>query len=133
MTRRWRTVLPLCLLILIGLGLLFGGVFDRLEPHRLLAEEGQLRTAIATYPVASRLLYAGVLCFAIATGVPGTIVIVLSGGLLFGTWEGTALSSVAVLLGSLALYGASRYAFGPGGREPPPWPAACATVTPRIR
>ncbi|SFW57143.1 MULTISPECIES: TVP38/TMEM64 family protein [Luteibacter] len=120
MTRRWRTVLPLCLLILIGLGLLFGGVFDRLEPHRLLAEEGQLRTAIATYPVASRLLYAGVLCFAIATGVPGTIVIVLSGGLLFGTWEGTALSSVAVLLGSLALYGASRYAFGPGGREPPP-------------
>jgi len=116
---RWRAILPLCLLLAAGAALLAGGVLDRFDPHRLLADEGMLRSGIAANPVLARLAYVGVLTLAIATGVPGTIVIVLAGGLLFGALEGTALSSVALVLGSLLLYLASRYAFGPGGREPP--------------
>ncbi|SEM84070.1 Uncharacterized membrane protein YdjX, TVP38/TMEM64 family, SNARE-associated domain [Luteibacter sp. UNCMF331Sha3.1] len=118
---RWRALLPLCVLLLGGAALLIGGVLDRFDPHRLLADEGMLRSGIAAHPVASRAAYASVLALAIATGIPGTIVIVLAGGLLFGVVEGTALSSVALVLGSLLLYVASRRAFGPGGREPPPF------------
>jgi uncharacterized membrane protein YdjX (TVP38/TMEM64 family) len=116
---RWRAALPLLLLLVAGAVMLGSGGLDRFHPTRLLAEEGALRGAIAGYPVMSRLAYAGVLTLAIATGVPGTIVIVMAGGLLFGIAEGAALSSVALVLGSLLLFLASRYAFGPGGRQPP--------------
>jgi uncharacterized membrane protein YdjX (TVP38/TMEM64 family) len=119
MTSRWRALLPLCLLLAGGAALFASGALDRFEPHHLLAEEGHLRTGIAEHPVTSRLAFVGLLTLAIATGVPGTILLVLGGGLLFGVVEGTALSSVSLVLGSLALYLASRYAFGAGRREPP--------------
>ena len=92
---RWRAVLPLGLLLLAGAVLLAGGVLDRFDPHHLLADEGMLRASIAAHPLTSRLAYTGALTLAIATGVPGTIVMVLAGGLLFGVVEGTALSSIA--------------------------------------
>lgn len=116
---RWRAALPLVLLLIAGAVLLGSGALDRFHPARLLAEEGALRGAIAEHPWMSRLAYAGVLTLAIATGVPGTIVIVMAGGLLFGITQGTALSSGALVLGSLLLFLASRYAFGTGGRQPP--------------
>jgi uncharacterized membrane protein YdjX (TVP38/TMEM64 family) len=116
---RWRAALPLLLLLIAGAVMLGSGALDRFHPTRLLADEGALRSAIAEHPVMSRLAYAGLLTLAIATGVPGTIVIILAGGLLFGIAQGTALSSVALVLGSLLLFLASRYAFGTGGRQPP--------------
>ena len=111
--------MPLAVLVLAGVAMLASGVLERLHPDHLLTEQGLLRQAIAAHPALSRLSYTGLLTLAIATGVPGTIVIVLAGGLLFGAVEGSALSSVALVLGSLVLYLASRFAFGPGGREPP--------------
>ena len=119
MTSRWRALLPLLLLLAGGMALFASGALDRFEPHRLLAEEGHLRAGIAEHPLSSRLAFTGLLALAIATGVPGTILLVLGGGLLFGAVEGTALSSVSLVVGSLALYLASRYAFGAGRREPP--------------
>lgn len=116
---RWRAMLPLAVLLVAGVAMLGSGLLERLHPGHLLAEEGALRQAIAAQPALSRLAYAGLLTLAIATGVPGTIVIVLAGGLLFGAVEGSMLSSVALVLGSLLLYLASRFAFGPGGRQAP--------------
>src|SRR6202000_35482 len=78
---RWRAALPLVLLLIAGAVLLGSGALDRFHPSRLRAEEGALRGAIAEHPLMSRLAYAGVLTLAIATGVPGTIVIVMAGGL----------------------------------------------------
>lgn len=116
---RWRAVIPLALMVLVGAGLLASGVLDRFDAHNLLNDQGSLHASIDAHPVLSRLAYTVLLTLAIATGVPGTIVIVLAGGLLFGALECTAMSSVSLVLGSLMLYAASRHAFGPGGREPP--------------
>lgn len=124
---RWRAALPLLLLLAAGALLLGSGSLERFHPGHLLADEGLLRSAIAAHPVTSRLAYVGILTLAIATGVPGTIVIVFAGGLLFGIAEGAALSSAALVLGSLILFLASRYAFGPGGREPPAFAARLRT------
>jgi uncharacterized membrane protein YdjX (TVP38/TMEM64 family) len=45
--------------------------------------------------------------------------VILAGGFAFGVVDATLCSSVGLTLGSLILYLASRYAFGPGSRQPP--------------
>jgi len=60
-----------------------------------------------------------VLTLTTCTGIPGTIIVILAGGFAFGVVEGTLCSSLALTLGSLILYLASRYAFGAGSRKPP--------------
>jgi uncharacterized membrane protein YdjX (TVP38/TMEM64 family) len=45
--------------------------------------------------------------------------VILAGGFAFGVLDATMYSSVGLTLGSLILFLASRYAFGPGSRQPP--------------
>jgi uncharacterized membrane protein YdjX (TVP38/TMEM64 family) len=117
---RWRAALPLILLLLAGITLLASGSLDSLSPHQLVAHQVQVHAQIAEHPWLSRLAFIGLLTLAMATGVPGTIVIILAGGYAFGVVQGTICSSAGLTLGSLILYLASRYAFGRGRRKPPP-------------
>jgi uncharacterized membrane protein YdjX (TVP38/TMEM64 family) len=55
-----------------------------------------------------------VVMLGISTGIPGTIVLILAGGMLFGVIEGTLLSSIGTTLGALILFVASRSAFSHG-------------------
>ena len=116
---RWRAALPLILLLLAGIVLFASGSLNALTPHRLVAHQTELHAQIALHPWLSRLIYIGLLTLGVATGIPGTIVIILAGGFAFGVVDATVTSSVALTLGSLILYLASRYAFGPGSRQPP--------------
>ncbi|WP_132144669.1 TVP38/TMEM64 family protein [Luteibacter rhizovicinus] len=116
---RWRAALPLILLVLAGIVLLYSGALDRFHPTHLLARETDLRASVASHPWLSGLTYIGLLTLAVSTGIPGTVVIIFAGGLVFGVTTGTMLSSIALTLGSLLLYLASRYAFGAGGKSPP--------------
>lgn len=116
---RWRAALPLLLLVLAGIALFASGSLDQLSPPWLVAHQSELRTQIAAHPWLSRLAYIGLLTLAMATGLPGTIVVILAGGFAFGVVDATLTTSVGLTLGSLILYLASRYAFGPGSRQPP--------------
>ena len=58
------------------------------------------------------LIHVSVVTLAISTGIPGVIVLILAGGMLFGVVNGTILSCIGVTLGALALFLASRHAFG---------------------
>jgi len=117
--RAWRAALPLVLLVVLGVIVIASGVLEKVDASHLMKGEGSLQAFITAHPFLSRLAYTAALAAAIATGVPGTIVLVLAGGLLFGTVEGTIFGSVAVVVGSLALYAASRHAFSAGTRQPP--------------
>ncbi len=116
---RLRAFLPLLLLIAIGIALLASGVLDRFDPHHIAEERAMLRLDVAVHPVLAALLQVGLMVLAIATGIPGAIVIVLAGGMLFGTVAGTVLSSIGATLGALVLFLASRVAFTQGGRPAP--------------
>lgn len=116
---RWRAALPLILLLLAGITLYASGSLNELTPQRLVAHQGELHAQIAAYPWLSRLAYIGLLTLTMATGIPGTIVVILAGGFAFGVVDGTLCSSAGLTLGSLILYLASRYAFGAGSRQPP--------------
>lgn len=116
---RLRAALPLILLVLAGVVLYVSGALDQLHPERLVANQEQLRTQVSDSPWMSRLAYIGVLTLATSTGIPGTVIIIMAGGFIFGVVEGTALSSVGLTLGTLILFLASRYAFGTGSKHPP--------------
>jgi uncharacterized membrane protein YdjX (TVP38/TMEM64 family) len=117
--QRLKAILPLLLLIVAGGVLVASGALDFLRPEHLVAEQGRLRDVVAQSPWLTRLAYVGMVTLSVATGVPGTIVLILAGGVLFGVVEGTVLSAIGLILGSLLLFLASCYAFRGGKRAPP--------------
>lgn len=117
---RLRAALPLLLLVATGIVLFASGALDRLHPEQLASQQSQLRAAVADNPWLSRLAYIGLLTMVVSTGIPGSLLVILAGGLLFGVLQGTAISAVALVLGSLLLFLASRYAFGDGSGTAPP-------------
>lgn len=117
--KRLRAFLPLLVLIAIGVALLCSGVLRHFDPHHIAREQANLLEQIAAHPLVAALVQIGLMTLAIATGIPGAIVIVLAGGMLFGFVAGTAYSAIGTTLGALILFLASRSAFAQGGGEPP--------------
>ncbi len=122
--KRLRSLLPLLLLFLVGIGLFASGVLDRFGPSGIAAEQHLLLEQIATYPLLAALIHVGIITAAIATGIPGTVVLILAGGMLFGGLLGAVLSSIGVILGASVLYAASRFA----SRTSVRWPSCSAPM-----
>lgn len=110
--KRFRNFLPILVLIAIGLGLFFSGALDRFRPDNIGREQVELQAQVAMHPVVASLGYVGAVTLAISTGIPGVVVLILAGGMVFGVWLGTLLSIIGVTLGALILFLASRHAFG---------------------
>jgi uncharacterized membrane protein YdjX (TVP38/TMEM64 family) len=109
--RRFRSFLPLLALIALGIALLASGTLDRFRPETLAVEQASLQARIAAHPLLAALLQVGAVTLSIATGIPGVVVLIFAGGMLFGVAFGTLLSSLGVTLGALILFLASRHAF----------------------
>jgi uncharacterized membrane protein YdjX (TVP38/TMEM64 family) len=114
-----RSFLPLLVLIGIGIALFFSGALDRFAPQHIAQEQLDLQADIAAHPWLAALSQIGLMTLAIATGIPGAIVLVLAGGMLFGFVEGTVLSSVGATIGGCILFLASRSAFAHGTGSAP--------------
>jgi uncharacterized membrane protein YdjX (TVP38/TMEM64 family) len=110
--KRFRSFLPVIVLAALGIALLFSGALDRFRPENLAREQIVLQAQIAAHPVIAALLQIGAVTLSISTGIPGVVVLVFAGGMLFGIPLGTVLSSIGVTLGAMILFLASRHAFG---------------------
>lgn len=110
--KRLRSLLPLIALIAIGVAALFSGVLNRFRPETLALEQANLQALIALHPVLASLAHIGAMTLAISTGLPGSVVLIFAGGMLFGVIAGTFLSTIGLTLGALILFLASRAAFG---------------------
>jgi uncharacterized membrane protein YdjX (TVP38/TMEM64 family) len=117
--KRLRSLLPLLILVAIGVALLASGELKHFDPHHIASEAANLHASILAHPLLAALIQIGLMTLGIATGLPGSIVIVLAGGMLFGIAEGTALSSIGTILGALVLFLASRSAFNHGEGQAP--------------
>ncbi len=118
--KRLRTLLPLLLLLSLGVALFASGTLDRLRPENLVAEQAGMLALVLAHPAKLALGYVLLVTVAVASGLPGSVVVIIAGGMLFGIVEGTALSLVGLLIGSLVLFFASRLAFAPGKASTPP-------------
>ena len=116
---RLRAFLPLLILIAIGVGLLLSGALDRFQPSELGAEQIRLRALVEAYPVLSALAQVVIVMLGISTGIPGVIVLIFAGGMLFGVIGGTVLSGIGTTLGATILFLASRSAFAHGSGSAP--------------
>ena len=117
--KRLRALLPLLLLIATGAVLFFSGALRHLDPRHLVADHAQLRHLAMASPWLARLSYLGIMVLAVASGMPGLVLITIAGGLIFGLVESTVLSTLGLVLGSLLLFLAARYALGAGERPAP--------------
>lgn len=117
--KRLRAFVPLLILVALGVVAFAFGLLDRFDPVRLAREHAQWRGVIAEHPWLAALAQIGAMAAAVATGLPGAIVLVFAGGMLFGAAVGTALSTTGTVLGASILFFASRSAFDHGeGTEP---------------
>ncbi|MEO7757433.1 MAG: VTT domain-containing protein, partial [Dokdonella sp.] len=117
--KRLRALLPLLVLIAIGVALFFSGALDRFAPQHIAQEQADLHASIEAHPLLAALTQIGLMTLAIATGIPGAIVIVLAGGMLFGFIVGTVLSMLGATIGAMILFLASRSAFEHGSGPAP--------------
>ena len=119
MPARLKRVLPLLLLITAGLVVLGSGWLDRLRPDVLVATHAELQQQVRSHRVMAGLIHIIALALMVATALPGALLLVIAGGLLFGVIAGTLQSLVGVGLGATVLFFASRRAFE-GGTRPAP-------------
>ena len=110
--KRLKNFLPILVLIALGIALLASGTLNRFRPANLANEQAHLQELIAQHPLLAVGAYVVAVTLAISTGVPGVVVLILAGGMLFGVVAGTALSVIGVTFGALILFLASRHAFG---------------------
>jgi uncharacterized membrane protein YdjX (TVP38/TMEM64 family) len=117
--KRLSSFLPLLLLIAAGGALYGSGVLDGLHPAALIERHGELQRQIAAHPLTAAAAQIAAMTIAAATGLPGALLIVLAGGMLFGAVYGTLLSTIGLVLGTGLLFVASRRAFATADRPPP--------------
>jgi len=102
-------------LIVLGAGIaaFFALGLDRYLTFEQLREHRETLTAfVATMPVASVAIFILVYTVAVALSVPGAAILTLTGGFLFGIWEGAAAVVVGATAGATALFLAARFVLG---------------------
>jgi len=110
--KKLRSFAPILVLIALGIALFASGALNRFRPENLAHEQAMLQAQIALHPIIASLIHVGVVTASISTGIPGVVVLIFAGGMLFGVIWGTLLSSLGVTLGAVILFLASRHAFG---------------------
>lgn len=116
---RLRAFVPLLILIAIGVAVGASGMLQHLAPNHIMVEQANWSRQIAAHPTLAYITYIVVLTITIATAMPGPLLVIIAGGMLFGMGTAIGLSLVGEVLGSLLLFFAARHAFGAGKRPPP--------------
>lgn len=106
-----RRLLPFLLFAAFagGTALLIG---RNATPTLFLAHYDSLRLAVASHPLASMLGYVIVYAIAVALSIPGSLLLTVVGGLLFGWLPGGAAAVVAATTGGVAMFMLARTTLG---------------------
>ncbi len=108
-TLSWKKLVPLAF-IATGMAVFFGfGLHKYLTFEQLRQHRGELMSFVAGMPVKAVLLFVVAYATATALSVPGGVILTLTGGFLFGIWEGTAAVVVGATIGATAVFMAARY------------------------
>ena len=102
-------------LLLVGVAVVIvyaTGLWKDLSLDELKAQRQVLKGFVHLHPVESVLLYMGCYCVIVALSIPGALIMTLTGGFLFGTWEGGAAAAVGVASGATVMFLVAHTALG---------------------
>ncbi len=100
-------------LVLVALALAYAAGVQRVLSVRFLGQQQQALHAFAdARPVLALASYVAIYAVAVALSLPGSVVLTLAGGLLFGTAIGAAAAAVGATTGAMLLFLAARSSLG---------------------
>lgn len=113
MRRNWARIALLPGLIALGFFLVIGLHLDRyLTFDALAANRSWLLSQVAETPTLAALAFAAVYVAATTLSLPGSSILTMSAGFLFGLYLGTAMAVVCATVGATLLYLIARTSFG---------------------
>ncbi|MDR2012282.1 MAG: TVP38/TMEM64 family protein [Rhodanobacter sp.] len=111
--RNWARIALLPALIALGLVAFFGFHLDRyLGFAALAAHRSWLLSQVEQHPVLVAAAFAAIYVAAIALSIPGSAILTMSAGFLFGVYLGTAIAVVSATVGATFLFLIARTSFG---------------------
>lgn len=110
--RRIRRLAPLAILALGLIGFFAFGLDRHVSFAALHEHRDMLQGWVADHPFLTRAGYMLLYAVCIAFSLPIGLVLTLTGGVLFGLFEGTALTVTAATIGACAVFLATRSALG---------------------
>ncbi len=108
LTRLW----PAGIVLLALAGAYAFGFQHYLSFEFLGRQQDRLKALVAAHPVLAPVSFIVVYVLAVAVSIPGSAILTVAGGLLFGTAVGAACAVVAATTGAVLLFLAARYAAG---------------------
>jgi uncharacterized membrane protein YdjX (TVP38/TMEM64 family) len=105
--KRWLPLLVLGLVLALVLGM---GWQKQLTWAAMAVNHAALAQLVAAYPVAATAGFMATYALAVSLSIPGTVVISVAGGLLFGVLPGAFLSVISATAGAVVLFLAVRTA-----------------------
>jgi uncharacterized membrane protein YdjX (TVP38/TMEM64 family) len=97
-------VIPLVILVGVLIAGWFLGLPQLISWQALADNQARLHAAVADNPGAAMAWFIGLYAFAAAVSTPGSFMISVASGVLFGTWLGAACSLVGATLGAIVLF-----------------------------
>lgn len=111
--RNWARIALLPALITLGLAAFLGSHLDRyLTFEALAANRSWLLLQVELNPALIALAFAAVYIAAATLSLPGSSILTMSAGFLFGLYVGTAIAVVSATVGATLLFLIARTSFG---------------------
>lgn len=114
-TGRWRRLwrfLPLAVIVILAVVLLVSGARHILSVETLVRHRAEIDGFIADHRLAAFAIYIALYIAVVALSVPGSAVLTLTGGFLFGTLLGGLAAIVGATVGAVLIFQIARSAFG---------------------
>ena len=110
--RTLAAIAALTILLLVSLAILFSGAWRHLSLEELRQRRHELTAYVAAHPVLSVEIYVAAYAVLVALSIPGALLMSLSGGYLFGVWEGAGAAVAGASTGAVAMFLVARTAIG---------------------
>jgi len=107
-----RRLIPLGLLVAAGIAFVAAGGYHYLTFAALAENRDWLSSLVQRWGFVAAFLYIAVYAGLVALSVPGSAVLTIAGGFLFGTWLGTLCAVLGATLGATGIFLATRAGLG---------------------
>lgn len=104
----FRRFWPLLVVAALAITIVASGALNELSLANLERHHGEVAQFASQHPIWTRLALWAAIVILIITGLPGSPILTLAGGLLFGIVEGAAISVLGDTSGALILYALTR-------------------------